>query len=149
MKKIIAVAILFVNFYAFSQIKVMEVKRLEKLGKVGSNGENDLYVQKSGDEYTFFYKNIENKELTSFRSFSFRDIDKDYENLYTVITNGFFATPLQDIKLELPYDYVWLHFTKNIQQKVSVQFMTSNKVSFSTGVSDLLSMEQIDKLFNR
>lgn len=130
---------------SFSQIKVLEVKQIEKLGKIGAN---DIYIQKEGDEYTFFYKNIENKEVSSYRNFSFKDVAGDYENFYTIIMNGFVASPLQDIKLEMPEDFVWLHYTRS-GQKVSVQFMTTNKISNNPGISDFLDVPSINKLFSK
>ena len=148
MRKLILLTVFFINFCAFSQIKVIETKPIEKLGKIGTNGVSDFYVQKEGDEYTFFYKNIENKESDSFRSFTFKNLNSDYESLYTIIVNGMNAKPLQDIKLELPNDFVWLHYTQNTQ-KVSVQFMTSNKMAYSPGISDFMTLDQVNRLFSK
>jgi hypothetical protein len=148
MRKIVLMSVFFVNLCAFSQIKVLDTKPFEKLGKLGTNGVDDIYVQKEGDEYTFFYKNIETKESTAYRNFSFKDVNKDYDGLYTIIANGFTANPLRDIKLELPNDYVWLHYTRNTQ-KVMVQFMTSNITTDVSGISNLMTIDQINKLFSK
>lgn len=145
MKKIIAVAFVLFNVCMHSQIKVLEVKTIEKLGKIGSN---DIYVQKEGNEYTIFYKNMDNENGNGYRNFSFKDLENDYENLYTIIVNGFNAGTLQDIKLELPNDYVWLHYTRS-GPKVSVQFMTSNKVTDVSGISDYIDMPSLNKLFGK
>ena len=145
MKKIIVVAFVFFNLCLHSQIKVLETKTIEKLGRIGSN---DIYVQKEGDEYTIFYKNMENKESNGYKNFSFKDLAGDYENLYTIIMGGFNASPLQDIKLELPDDYVWLHYTRS-GPRVLVQFMTSNKITDISGVSDFIDIPSINKLFGK
>ncbi|GAA4776064.1 hypothetical protein GCM10023230_28870 [Flavobacterium hankyongi] len=130
---------------AFSQIKVLPTTPLEKLGRVGTN---DVYIQKEGSQYTFFYKNIENKEDESIRNFSFKNVENDFENFYKIIIDGFNANPIYDIKLELPNDYVWLHYTKTTS-KLGVQFMTTNKVTQSTGISQIMSVEDVKKLFEK
>lgn len=145
MKKIITVAVLLINFLAFSQIKVVQTTPLEDIGKIGPK---DVYIQKEGDEFTVFYKNIEIKEVDAMRKFSFKNVDNDFENLYTIIMDGFKASPLYDIKLELPNDFVWLHYTRKAD-KLTVQLMSSNKISSSTGISDYLTKDQIGKLFGK
>lgn len=136
---------LFCVMTGFSQIKVLPTTPLERLGRVGVS---DVYVQKEGDNYTFFYKNIENKEDVNIRNFSFKNVENDYENLYKIIIDGFNASPMYDIKLELPNDYVWLHYTKTTA-KTTVQFMTTNKVTSSTGISEMMNIEDVKKLFEK
>lgn len=146
MRKLFTVAFLLcAMFTGFSQIKVLETTPLERLGRVGTN---DVYVQKEGSQYTFFYKNIENKEDETMRNFTFKNVDNDFDNLYKIIMNGFNANPMYDIKLELPNDYVWLHYTKTTA-KLTVQFMTTNKVTATTGISEMMTIEDVKKLFEK
>lgn len=145
MKKIITALTLLLSCMAFSQIKVLPTTPLERLGRVGTN---DVYIQKEGSQYTFFYKNIENKDDESIRNFGFKNIENDFENFYKIIIDGFNANPIYDIKLELPNDYVWLHYTKSTS-KLAVQFMTTNKVTQSTGVSEMMTVEDVKKLFEK
>ncbi|MEO8515497.1 MAG: hypothetical protein ABI426_02070 [Flavobacterium sp.] len=145
MKKLFTAALLLLSVMTFGQIKVLETTPLERLGRVGVN---DVYVQKEGSQYTFFYKNIENLEDQSIRNFTFKNVENDYDNFYKIIMDGFNASPMNDIKLELPNDYVWLHFSKTTN-KVAVQFMTTNKVTASTGISGFLSLDDVKKLFER
>lgn len=148
MKKIITLAILFCSFASFAQIKVLETVPVEKLGKVNNN-----YIQKIGDEYTVYYTSILNDDDTSnLRKFSFKNLDNDYTNLYNIIVGGFSATPLYDIKLELPNNYIWLHYTGNVvPDKATVQFMVSSKDrdSATNSVSEPLVKDQINKLFQK
>jgi len=129
----------------YSQIKVLPTTPLERLGRVGVS---DVYVQKEGDTFTFFYKNIENKDDVNIRNFSFKNVENDYENLFKIIVDGFSASPMYDIKLELPNDYVWLHYTK-ATAKTTVQFMTTNKVTSTTGISEMMTIEDVKKLFEK
>jgi hypothetical protein len=145
MKKIFTAAILFINCVAFSQIKVIPTTPLEDIGKIGLK---DIYIQKEGDEFTVFYKNIEIKDSDALRKFSFKNVDNDFDNLYAIIMDGFKQSPLYDIKLELPNDYVWLHYTRKAD-KLAVQLMSSNKATATTGISDFLSRDQIGKLFGK
>lgn len=145
MKKLFTAAFLLLSVLSFGQIKVLATTPLERLGRVGIN---DVYVQKEGAQFTFFYKNIENQEDSSMRNFTFQNVDNDYENFFNIIMNGFNASPMYDIKLELPNDYVWLHYSKT-GNKAGVQFMTTNKLTSTTGISGFLSVDDVKKLFER
>lgn len=148
MKKIITIAILFFSFVSFAQIKVLETVPVEKLGKVNNN-----YIQKIGDEYTVYYTSILNDDDSSpLRKFSFKNLNNDYANLYNIIMGGFTASPLYDIKLELPNNYIWLHYTGNVvPDKSTVQFMVSSKDrdAATNSVSEPLVKDQISKLFQK
>nr|WP_294784858.1 hypothetical protein [uncultured Flavobacterium sp.] len=149
MKNIITIAALFFSFVTFAQIKVLETVPVEKLGKVNNN-----YIQKIGDEYTVYYTTIltDDDGSSNLRKFSFRNLNNDYTNLYNIIVGGFTATPLYDIKLELPNNYIWLHYTSNVvPDKATVQFMVSSKErdAATNNVSEPLVKDQISKLFQK
>jgi hypothetical protein len=148
MKNIITIAVLFFSFVSFAQVKVLETVPVEKLGKVNNN-----YIQKIGDEYTVYYTIIQSDEDSSnLRKFSFKNIDNAYNNLYNIIVGGFTATPLYDIKLELPNNYIWLHYTGNVvPDKATVQFMVSSKErdADTNNVSEPFVKDQISKLFQK
>lgn len=148
MKNIITIAALFFSFISFAQIKVLETVPVEKLGKVNNN-----YIQKIGDEYTVYYTTIlSDDDDSNLRKFSFKNLNNDYNNLYNIIMGGFTATPLYDIKLELPNNYIWLHYTGNVvPDKATVQFMVSSKErdAATNNVSEPLVKDQISKLFQK
>ncbi|MBP1221456.1 hypothetical protein [Flavobacterium sp. 1355] len=148
MKKIITLAVLLFSFVSFAQIKVLETVPVERLGKVNNN-----YIQKIGDEYTVYYTSIQNDDDSStLRKFSFRNLNNDYASLYNIIMNGFTASPLYDIKLELPNNYIWLHYTGSaLPEKATVQFMVSSKetASATSSVSEPFVKDQINKLFQK
>ncbi|MFG4001974.1 hypothetical protein ACHRV1_10185 [Flavobacterium aquidurense] len=148
MKKIITIAILMFSFVSFAQIKVIETVPVERLGKVNNN-----YIQKIGDEYTVYYTSIQSDdESSSLRKFTFKNVNNDYNSLYSIIVNGFTANPLYDIKLELPNNYIWLHYTGSVlPEKATVQFMVSSKdaSSVTSSVSEPLLKDQINKLFQK
>jgi hypothetical protein len=145
MKKIIAIAVLFISAVGFSQIKVIETVPVEKLGRVN----NSFYVQKIGDDFTFFYTTVASEdEESGLKAFTFKNVDNAYQSLYKIISGGFGASPLNDVKLELPNNYVWLHYVAS-SDKTTVQFMVSNKDATSTHTSEPLSKEQVEKLFQK
>lgn len=148
MKRIFTIAILLFSFVSFAQIKVLETVPVEKLGKVNNN-----YIQKVGDEYTVYYTSIQNDdESSSLRKFTFKNVNDDYTSLYNIIVNGFTASPLYDIKLELPNNYIWLHYTASaVPDKATVQFMVSSKdaSSATSSVSEPFAKDQINKLFQK
>ena len=145
MKKIILACVLFITFLSNAQIKVIETTPIIRLGSVG---QNDIFILTEGNKYTFFYKNVENEEAINSKSFYFKDLNNDYEALNKIIVDGFNADPLLDIKLELPEDFVWLHYSKNLGQTF-VQFMVKNKKNETTGVTKAFNLEQINKLFEK
>ena len=145
MKKIIAIAVLFISSIGFSQIKVIETVPVEKLGRVN----NSFYVQKIGDDFTFFYTTVQSEEEeAALKAFTFKNVDNAYQSLYKIIAGGFGASPLNDVKLELPNNYVWVHYVAS-SDKTTVQFMVSNKEGGTTSISEPLSKEQIEKLFQK
>ena len=145
MKKIIAIAVLFISSVGFSQIKVVETVPVEKLGRVN----NSFYVQKIGDEFTFFYTTVQSEdEESALKAFTFKNVDNAYQSLYGIISKGFTASPLNDVKLELPNNYVWLHYIVS-SDKTNVQFMVTNKETNTTNMSEPLSKEQVEKLFQK
>jgi len=145
MKKIIAITVLFISSVGFSQIKVLETVPVERLGRVN----NSFYVQKIGDEFTFFYTTQStNEEEAVLKNFTFKNVDNAYQSFYSIISKGFTASPLNDVKLELPNNFLWLHYIVS-SDKTTVQFMVSNKDASNTNVSEPLSREQIEKLFQK
>jgi hypothetical protein len=148
MKKFIVLSFLFINYLGYSQIKVIETVPIEKIGRIGANGTSDIYIQKEGNEYTVSFKNIEDVDNGNVK-FNFKDLAGDFENLYTIISNGFNASPVADIKLDLPNDIIWLHYTKSLQKLVTLQFMTKNKVTAATGISDSMTKADINSLFGK
>ena len=145
MKKIIAIAVLFISSVGFSQIKVVETVPVEKLGRVN----NSFYVQKIGDEFTFFYTTVQSEdEESALKAFTFKNVDNAYQSLYGIISKGFTASPLNDVKLELPNNFVWLHYIVS-SDKTNVQFMVTNKETNTTNMSEPLSKEQVEKLFQK
>ena len=145
MKKIILACALFITFFSNAQIKVIETTPIIRLGSIG---QNDMFILTEGNKYTFFYKNVENEESINSKSFYFKDLNNDYENLHKIIVDGFNADPLLDIILELPEDFIWLHYSKNLGQTF-VQFMVKNKKNESTGVTNAFNLAQINKLFEK
>ena len=146
MKKIITIAVLLFSVVTFGQIKVLQTVPIEKLGRVNSN----FYIQKMGDEYTVYYASMQNEEeAASVKKFTFKDVDNAYNSLHTIITNGFSASPLSDIKLELPNNYVWLHYNVGGPGKVTVQFMVSSKEGVSNNISEPLTPEQVVTRFQK
>jgi hypothetical protein len=144
MKKVIAIAILLISSVGFSQIKVIETVPVERLGRVN----NSFYVQKIGEDFTFFYTTQpSDEEEAALKNFTFKNVDNAYQSFYGIISKGF-ASPMNDVKLELPNSFIWLHYIVS-SDKTTVQFMVTNKVANTTNVSEPLSKEQVEKLFQK
>ena len=146
MKKICTICVLFLCFYSFSQIKVIEVVPVENLGRV-----NNFHIQKVGTEYNIYFMSVkaeDDEQPASMKKFSFKNVNNDYATLYNIIIDGFTSKVLKDTKLELPNNYVWLHYEKETN-KVTFRFMLFNKDSVPTGISEPLTKEEVMKLFQK
>lgn len=136
-------AILFSSL-AFSQIKVL---KNESLTLVGKDSSVELYKKKN--KYTFSYQDTNVSNLNTFRSFYFYDLNKDFETLYKMVSDGFVDMPIGEIQLELPSDIIGLKYAKNYGQ-TTVQFIQYiNKNKKNVGKSQFLTKVQIDKIFGK
>ena len=117
MKKALLFFVLLFSFSAYSQIKVLKNESLSLVGK-----DNSVALYKKQNRYTFNYQDINTANLNTFRSFSFQDLNKDYEHLYKLISDGFIDMPANEISLELPNDIIGLKFAKNYGQ-TTMQFV--------------------------
>lgn len=144
MKKIILLFTLLFSISAFSQIKILKNDELTEVGK-----ENSVALYKKDKKYTFNYQDVANANLNSFRSFYFYDLNKDFDQLYKLISDGFIDMPTSEITMELPNDIISLNYGRNYGQ-VTVQFVHYiNKNRKYVGKSQYLTKKQVDKIFGK
>lgn len=130
------------------QIKKLEEAPKQSIGKVGSAGATWIEMIKIGDSYSVIYQDVTYQQLTEFKSFTFKDIDNAFEEFYKIISEGFNNPPKEDIKLDLPEDIIYLHFTSQLGI-VSVQFIHVQKKTNITGYSVYLTKRRLNKLFGK
>ena len=144
MKKIDLLLTLLISVTAFSQIKVLKNESLAEVGK-----DNNVALYKKQNKYTFNYQDVNTTNLNTFRSFSFQDLNKDFDQLYKLIHDGFIDMPKNEITLELPQDIVGLNFKRNYGQP-TVQFVHYiNKSKKYVGKSSFLTKDQVDRIFGK
>lgn len=144
MKKMIFVLGVLFSFCASSQIKILKNENLLEVGK-----ENSVTLYKKEKRYIFNYQDVNSANLNTFRTFAFSDLNRDFETLYKLISDGFISMPAGEITLELPNDIVGLNFAKNYGQ-ITVQFVQYiNKNKKYIGKSQFLTKKQVDKLFGK
>lgn len=144
MKRTFLLLVTFFSAMAFSQIKVLQNDNLVQVGK-----DNSVALYKKQNKYTFNYQDTNNSNLNTFRSFSFQDINKDLDQLYKLISDGFIDMPMGEIQLELPGDIIGLKYAKNYGQ-TTVQFVHYiNKNKKYVGKSRFLTKKQVDKIFGK
>ena len=151
MKKITLSILLFIGFttFSFSQIKKIETSnsKTELVGKYGGFGVVLIKCEKQNNTYTFTYSDTKFKHIDNDKSFSFKDLDNDFQHLYQTIMEGFEEVPEKDIMLELPNDVIWLSFEKAMGN-VSFRFTHSkNKNKDVIGYSVYLTKKRVQKLF--
>lgn len=144
MKKTILLLTTLFSLSAFSQIKVLKNESLMQVGK-----DNSVTLYKKSNKYTFNYQDINTSNLNTFRSFYFHDLNKDFDQLYKLVSDGFIDMPIGEIQLELPNDIIGLHYAKNYGQ-TTVQFIHYiNKSKKYIGKSQFLTKKQVDKVFGK
>lgn len=152
MKKVLIVGLFFLSIHNISlaQIKVIEKKSepCKDVGKVKALFTPIIEMKKCGEEYQVLFKDIKFQQIEEWKSFSFKDVDNAYDNLYKMIIDGFDNPPEESIMLELPHEYVWLNYTKNLGV-TSFQFGVSVSKSSVIGFSPYMTRRQVDKLFGK
>ncbi|TXF74865.1 hypothetical protein [Chryseobacterium sp.] len=144
MKKTIFLFAFFFSLLTFAQIKVVKNESLVEVGK-----DNSVGLYKKQNKYTFNYQDINTSNLNTFRNFSFLDVNKDFEGLYNLISEGFIDMPASDVTLELPNDILDLHYEINYGQ-ITVQFIHYiNKNKKMIGKTHFLTKKQVDKIFGK
>lgn len=144
MKKIILLFTILISLSAFSQIKILKNESLTEVGK-----ENSVALYKKDKKYTFNYQDVNNANLNSFRSFYFYDLNKDFDQLYKLISDGFIDMPTSEITMDLPQDIIGLNYGRNYGQ-ITVQFIHYiNKSQKYIGKSQFLTKKQIDNIFGK
>lgn len=144
MKKIFILVALAAAAMLPAQIKILKNENLVEVG-----AENLVTLYRKNNKYTFNYQDVNSANLNTFRSFSFSDLNKDFDVLYKLISDGFIDMPVTEITLELPNDIVGLNFAKNYGQ-TTVQFVHYiNKSNKYIGKSRFLTKKDIDKLFGK
>ncbi|MFC6267416.1 hypothetical protein [Frigoriflavimonas asaccharolytica] len=144
MKKLILLFTILFSVSAFSQIKILKNDALTEVGK-----DNSVSLYKKDKKYTFNYQDVANANLNSFRSFYFYDLNKDFDQLYKLISDGFIDMPTSEIEMELPQDIIGLNYGRNYGQ-ITVQFVHYiGKNRKYVGKSQFLTKKQVDKIFGK
>lgn len=143
-KNLFIIALFTISTNIYSQIKVLKNNELLPVGKIETVG-----LFKRENDYTFTYQDINNANLNNYRSFSFKNINSDLENLYEIIQNSLIELPQSDIILDFPKDLIHLHFERNYGEN-TVQFIHFiNKNRKYVGKSHFLTKKEVDKIFGK
>jgi hypothetical protein len=130
-----------------AQITKIESQKEVEIGKVGAMGSTTIACTKYGDSlYVFSFRNIKYQTIIEFDSFSFYDKDQAFENLYSIIIEGFEKIPEEDIAIEIPDGTLYLHYV-NSMGVTSIQFLYYENGVFSN--SAFLTKRQVLKLFGK
>lgn len=151
---------------AFSQIKQVNGDEIQtdsatvpqkpfhtvQIGLITAMAEPLIECLKKEDTYTFKYQNHKNSKNRKIHSFSFKDIDNAFDNLYQLIMDGFDNPNLNDknnVMLELPDDIIWLDYKKSVGL---VSFRFKHAVQNDTkkiNMSAWITKDKVRKLFGK
>ena len=131
----------FMSFYSFSQIKKIKDTSV-MIGKV-----QHISCKKSNDLYTFTYNDHKFTHINDFKSFSLNE--KDFNDLFSVIMDGFKDNPKEDLEIETPNDILVLGFSKNLGVASMNIIHFVNKNSEVAGLTRYLTKKQVIKLFGK
>lgn len=148
MKYLFLFSFLIISTFSFSQIQTLKRSNKVEIGRVGPMGKQNLWCERSGDLYTFYYKDMKSPGMATVKSFAFKDIDNAFNNLYEMIMDGFKEMPIENTMVKLPKDVIWLHYEK-IVGATSFQFWHGDGKKMDGGVSQLLTRAQVQKLFGK
>ncbi|WP_116788069.1 hypothetical protein [Flavobacterium psychrotrophum] len=150
MKKFTLFVVLLVSSVSFAQLKKVDVVKAEPIGKVGGalGTPKSIECTKTGNTYTFEYRDMKLTSIEAYKEFSFDDVDNTFEDLYKTIIDGFENTPKEDVVLSLPNYIITLDYTKALGI-VNLNMYITLKNTDVTGLTAALSKKQVDKLFGK
>lgn len=149
MKKLFTCIFLMINVVSNAQMKVSNVEKPDEIGKVGAG---------MGIWFGKLERYKDNRYLLSYKDFKFQQIDvykeipliaEDVEGLYNLIIENFEKMPVEDIKVELPNDILYLNYKKSFGIPVVTIYHHPNKVSNIIGITQSFTKKQITKLFGK
>jgi len=149
MKNVHLLTLLLFCTISFAQIKAVKTTPSELIGKIGALNETWITIEKTGNVYTFTYKDMRYKQLTDYKSFSFEDVNNAYENLYSTIVKGLGEVPSEPIMLEIPDSFLWLEFGKTFGQPFVTFSHSIGKTGDVIGKSTWMNKKKLDKLFGK
>lgn len=154
MKKLLPLILIAVcmTFNSFGQINVVETEKSEEtvlIGKIGGIGETWIECTKTGNTYTFKYKDMKFEQVVDYKSFSFDDIDGAFDAIYNMMNDGIDNPPEEDVIIELPESFIFLHFGRTRGQSyVEIRHaVTKNTDVF--GVTTWMNKKKLKKVFGK
>ena len=140
-----AVVLLFMSTSAFSQIELVETSQSEIISRISY-----VYMEKVGDnEYNLFYKNM-NSVGHEYTSFGFKNLDNDYDKLYSILMKGFEDVPRDPLKLKANGEIVWLKYSmEDSKAYLQIQQYDNEENAEDMRASRLLTAEDITNLFKK
>lgn len=148
MKHFVLITFLLFSIIGFSQIQTVRKSGTVEIGRVGPMGKQNLWCERSGNTYTFYYKDMKSPRMATVKSFSFKNLNNDFDNLYDLIMEGFKEMPIENTMVKLPKDIIFLHYEK-VVGATSFQFWHGDGKKMDGGVSQLLTKGQVQKLFGK
>lgn len=150
MKKLLLLFSLIFCVSVNAQISVVKTEKPIMIGKIAPMGQLNISIEKyeSDNEYLITYRDVKFTKIIEYKSFTFKDKDNAFENLYQLIIDGLQNLPEENITLDLPNDIVYLKFEKFLGTPV-VSFYTAVNKSDVIGVSGQYTKKQIDKIFGK
>ena len=151
MKNYILLLALLLGFSnVYSQISVGESIKTEIIGKT-KNGAYTMECQKFGNSYTFFFRNMKYQNIVDMESFSFKDIDNAFENLYQILTSDLDNPPENCVRVIHLQDG-----TLNIEYSSCTKGVVNGYLKFNVHIkgkpyayTNWYNRKKIDKLFGK
>lgn len=148
-KTLLSLLMLTLSASAFSQIELVETTQTEIVSKLSL-----VYIEKigeKGDSFVFHYNNM-NAPIIDYKSFEFRNVNNDFEKLYSIIMKGFEENPRDPYKIKANEDYVYLKYTKmdgSVLMQVQQFVEPTNPDNKEMAVSRFLTKEEVAMLFKK
>lgn len=140
-KTVLLFLTLLVSDVMISQIKTIKSPESVLIGKA-----QDVTCTKyDGNSYVFTYRDFNYKYAKEYKSFGLNE--KDFNDLYDVIAQGYIDVPKEAIVVETPSDILYLKYMK--YGGIQLQITQDVDKSGMTGKTKYLTKNMAAKLFGK
>ncbi|RXG21253.1 hypothetical protein [Leeuwenhoekiella marinoflava] len=134
---------------SFSQIKVLDHSKAELIGEIEQMGISTFKCLKVDSIYTIEFYNNKDKDIISYASFSFKNENDAFNQIYNLIIAGLEKKQSSETVLEAGNGKIKLEFIKNVMGSYFRLAQFNKEGTDIKAYSLTMNKKQVEKLFGK